>query len=295
MTLIGRIRVGFGLAAVIVATSLVALFQPIVLKTGMVSDRIIPRLWHRFALRVFGIRLRTTGAIAEGRPLLLVSNHISWTDIVILGASADVNFIAKADMIKWPVIGWLCTLQRTLFVDRSRPRQSGEQANEIGTRIAAGDPMVLFAEGTTSDGNLLMPFKSTLFGAATMALAAAPEKKVFIQPVAVAYTRLQGMPMGRQHRGHSAWIGDQDLVPHVVSLLREGAMDAELRFGEPIVFDAASNRKQVARLIETRVRDMMIAALRDPLPRKDEPKEGGEEREEGSTVADGGKELRAFS
>jgi 1-acyl-sn-glycerol-3-phosphate acyltransferase len=76
------------------------------------------------------------------------------------------------------------------------------------------------------------------------------------------------MPMGRQHRRHSAWIGDQDLVPHVVSLLREGAMDAELCFGEPIVFDAESNRKQVARLIEGRVRDMMASALRDPLPAK---------------------------
>jgi len=266
MTLIERIRVGLGLTAIVVATSLVALFQPIVLKTGLFSDRVIPRLWHRFALRVFGIRLRTVGAMTEGRPLLLVSNHISWTDIVVLGASADVNFIAKADMIKWPVIGWLCTLQRTLFVDRSRPRQSGEQANEIGSRIASGDPMVLFAEGTTSDGNLLLPFKSTLFGAATMALAAAPEKKVLIQPVAIAYTRLQGMPMGRQHRRHSAWIGDQDLVPHVVSLLREGAVDAELCFGEPIVFDAESNRKQVARMIEGRIRDMMASALRDPLP-----------------------------
>jgi 1-acyl-sn-glycerol-3-phosphate acyltransferase len=268
MTLIERIRVGFGLVAVVVATSLVALFQPIVLRTGLFPGRVIPRLWHRFALRVFGIRLRTTGRMAEGRPLLLVSNHISWTDIVILGASADLHFIAKADMIKWPVIGWLCTLQRTLFVDRSRPRQSGEQANEIGSRIAAGDPMVLFAEGTTSDGNLLLPFKSTLFGAASMAVAATPGKKVFIQPVAVAYTRLQGMPMGRQHRRHSAWIGDQDLIPHVVSLLREGAMDAELCFGEPIVFDTGSNRKQVARLIETQVRDMMASALRDPLPAK---------------------------
>jgi len=266
--MIERIRIGFGLACIIVATGLVALTQPFVLKTKLFSDRPIPRLWHRFALRVFGIRVRQIGTMAEGRPLLLASNHVSWTDIMVLGASADVHFIAKADMIKWPIIGWLCTLQRTVFVDRSRPRQSGEQANEIGSRIAAGDPMVLFAEGTTSDGNLLLPFKSTLFGAASMALAAAPEGKVFIQPVAIAYTRLQGLPMGRQHRRHSAWIGDQDLVPHVVSLLREGAMDAEISFGEPIEFDVASNRKHVARLIESRVRDMMTSALRDPLPAK---------------------------
>lgn len=266
--MITRFRVGVGLVLIVLATTLVAIFQPVALRTGLFSDKLVPRLWHKFALKVFGIRVRVTGKIAAGRPLLLASNHTSWIDIVVLGASADVHFIAKADMSRWPVMGWLSTLQRTVFVERERPRQSDRQASEIGMRLVAGDPMVLFAEGTTSDGNQLLPFKSTLFGAASMALAATPGKTVLIQPVAIAYTRLQGMPMGRRYRVHSAWIGDQDLFPHLVAILKEGAMDVEIRFGEPVEFDAASNRKQVARLIEGRVRDMLTSALRDPLPAK---------------------------
>jgi 1-acyl-sn-glycerol-3-phosphate acyltransferase len=264
--MIGWLRVGFGFVAIALATVPVALFQPIVLRTGVIDDSIIPRLWHRAVARILGIRLHVTGAMAVRRPLLIAANHISWTDIIVLGAVADVCFIAKADMSRWPVMGWLCTMQRTVFVERRRRGESGRQASEIGARIAAGDAMVLFAEGTTSDGNLLMPFNSTLFEAAKLAVKAAPDGEVFIQPVAVAYTRLQGIPMGRRRRGHVAWIGDQDLLPHAVGVLREGAVDAEVRFGEPLRFDAATDRKEAARLVEARVRSMLSSALRDPLP-----------------------------
>jgi 1-acyl-sn-glycerol-3-phosphate acyltransferase len=272
--MIGWLRVVIGLFLIVLATLLVAIFQPIALKTGLWHEKYIPRWWHRFAARVLGIRLHRTGEMASARPLLLAANHVSWVDIIALGAVADIYFVAKADMIDWPIMGWLCTLQRTVFVERERRGRSGEQANEIGRRLVAGDPMVLFAEGTTSDGNLLKPFNSTLFGAAKMALEAAPQGKVFIQPVAIAYTRLHGMPLGRDKRGHVAWIGDQDLLPHVVTLLRGGALDAEIRFGEPVEFNAASKRKETARRVEEEVRAMFVSAIRDPLPSK-LPRAGG--------------------
>jgi 1-acyl-sn-glycerol-3-phosphate acyltransferase len=272
--MIGWLRVVIGLFLIVVATLLVAIFQPIALKTGLWHEKYIPRWWHRFAAKVLGIRIRRTGRMAEMRPLLLAANHVSWVDIIALGAVADVYFVAKADMANWPAIGWLCKMQRTVFVERERRGRSGEQADEIGARIAAGDPMVLFAEGTTSDGNLLKPFNSTLFGAAKMALAEAPEGKVFIQPVAIAYTRLHGMPLGRDKRGHVAWIGDQDLLPHLVALLRGGALDAEIRFGEPVEFNSASKRKEAARRIEEDVREMFVSAIRDPLPSRPRRKPG---------------------
>jgi 1-acyl-sn-glycerol-3-phosphate acyltransferase len=125
---------------------------------------------------------------------------------------------------------------------------------------------VLFAEGTTGDGNMILPFKSTLFGAAAMAISGGAAEEVFVQPVAIAYTRLHGVPLGRQHRHRAAWIGDQDLVPHVKELLAQGAMDVEVHFGEPIAFSAASNRKQTARLMEEQVNVMLQAVLREPRP-----------------------------
>jgi 1-acyl-sn-glycerol-3-phosphate acyltransferase len=89
---------------------------------------------------------------------------------------------------------------------------------------------------------------------------------MWIQPVAIVYTRLHGVPMGRRHRGLVAWIGDQDLVSHLGALLREGAIDVEVHFGEPVLFTKTSSRKEVARLVEARVRDMLQAALASPAP-----------------------------
>ena len=84
-----------------------------------------------------------------------------------------------------------------------------------------------------------------------------------VQPVAIVYTRLHGMPMGRRHRARASWIGDQSLVPHLAGLLREGGIDVELHFGEPVAFGLDADRKQVAREVENRVKAMVTAALRN--------------------------------
>src|SRR5690606_12850271 len=141
-----------------VATPPLALWQTAALRTGLMDPRRAPRLWHRLVLRLVGMRVHVHGAPASARPLLIASNHVSWTDIMALGATTDVHFIAKAEVAGWPVFGRLAKLQRTLFVDRARPRKAGEQAGAIAERLANGEPMVLFAEGTTSDGNGVLPF-----------------------------------------------------------------------------------------------------------------------------------------
>jgi 1-acyl-sn-glycerol-3-phosphate acyltransferase len=264
--MIGKIRTGLALAFVAASTLVLALSQVVVLKTGLGNPHALPRLWHKSVLKALGFHVRTVGVLSSNRPLLLAANHVSWTDIGVLGSLADVSFIAKSEMAGWPLMGWLSTLQRTVFVERERRHRSGDQASEIALRLKAGDAMVLFAEGTTGDGNLLLPFKSTLFGAATLAIgkgATAHEgvQEVAIQPVAIAYVRRHGIPLGRAGRMALSWIGDQDLVPHVAGLLKLGAVDVEVRFGEPVMFSAGSNRKEATRLVEARVKAMMQAAL----------------------------------
>jgi 1-acyl-sn-glycerol-3-phosphate acyltransferase len=263
--MVGWLRLAFALALAALVTPALLLWQMFAMRCGW-NEKPAPRFWHGFVLKLLGIRVHVHGDLARERPLLIAANHISWTDIMVLGSIADVHFIAKAEMAGWPLIGLLAKYQRTVFVDRERRRKSGEQASEIGTRIARGDPMVLFAEGTTGDGNRVMPFKSTLFGAAKMALSNGGGERVVIQPVAIAYTRLHGLPMGRQHRVHAAWIGDSDLVPHIGALLKEGAMDVEVHFGAPIEFTSDSRRKVVAAAAENEVRRMLSAALSDPRP-----------------------------
>lgn len=262
--MIGWIRTLLALAMVAAATLPLLVLQFLSLKTGLWSDRIIPSLFHSLVIRALGFRVHVHGEMAGNRPLLIASNHISWTDIMVLGSVAQVHYIAKSETKSWPVVGLLARLQRSVFVERERRGQSGQQADEIASRLAAGDPMVLFAEGSTGDGNHLLPFKSTLFGAAARAVADEQIERVFIQPVAIAYTRLHGLPMGRHHRTHAAWIGDDDLATHILALLREGGVDVEIHFGAPIEFDRSSSRKAVTARVEAQVRAMFNAALAAP-------------------------------
>src|SRR5690606_16465246 len=183
-------------------------------------------------------------------------------DIMVLGTLAEVHFIAKAEVARWPVMGPLAKLQRTVFVARDARRRAGEQAGTVAARLGDGAPLVLFAEGTTSDGAVVLPFKSSLFAAADLALKAGGGGSVAIQPVAIAYTRLHGMALTRRHRRHAAWIGDQALLPHLAALLREGGLDVEVHFGAPLDFRPGASRKQAAREAEAQVRAMLTQALR---------------------------------
>ena len=261
--MIGMIRGALALFLIALTGLVLAPIQYVAVRTGLFSPAIIPRLWHALVVWALGFRVTVHGSVSEQRPLLLASNHVSWSDIIILSSLTEVCFIAKSQLSGWPIFGTLARLQRTIFVERERKRKSGEQASELATRLAAGDVMVLFAEGSTSDGNLIMPFKSTLFGAAEMAVRGGLAETVHIQPVAITYMRVHGMPMSRQHRTLAAWIGDSDLVPHFGAMLRDGAIDVDIHFGEPMAFDAGSDRKAVTRQMEDRVRKMVATALRD--------------------------------
>jgi 1-acyl-sn-glycerol-3-phosphate acyltransferase len=231
------------------------------LKMGWGARTTTPILFHRIVTRLLGFRIHVHGEMAKDRPLLLTANHTSWTDIVILGSLREMAFIAKAEVANWPLFGVLAKLQRTVFVEREKRGKTHHQASEIATRLAAGDAMVLFAEGTTSDGNRVLPFKTSLFGAAQVAIRDTNVKTVTVQPVAIAYTRVHGMPMGRVHRPLVAWPGDVALGPSLIGLLKDGAIDVDVWFGEPVVIDGKSDRKALARTMEERVRAMIRTSL----------------------------------
>lgn len=264
--MIGRIRLVVALGSVAASTLALVPLQLVAMKTKLWSEWRVLRLWHGVNVRALGFRVHQKGELTARRPLVVAANHVSWTDISVIGSRCDVSFIAKADMAAWPVMGWLARLQRTIFIERDRWRTSGKQAGEIAQRLADGEAVVLFAEGTTGDGNVVLPFKSTLFGAATKAISEGAVDKVYIQPLTIAYTRVHGLPMGRQHRPLAAWIGDMDLAPHAAALLKEGAVDVELHFGEPIEFSVGDDRKVATRRAEAEVRAMLETALARPEP-----------------------------
>jgi lyso-ornithine lipid O-acyltransferase len=235
--------------------------QYLAMRVERLFHKSLPRLWHRIIAKLVGFKIEVTGKLAKDRPLLIVSNHSSWADIVVLSSLAEVSFIAKAEVRNMPLFGWFAVLQRSIFVDRTKRSNSRQQADSIATRLTKGDAMVLFAEGTTSDGNRILPFKSTLFGAAQLALAEAHVDKVLVQPVSIAYTKVHGLPMGRYMRPTVSWPGTQGVLPSLSRYVREGAFDIEVRIGTPVEFTLQSNRKAVAAQMEAEVRAMMQTSL----------------------------------
>ena len=263
--MIAAVRTIFVVLAFVMLTLALLPVQVVALGLGHSVMRRLPRWWHRLMCRIVGLRVRTHGRLSGERPLLLVSNHVSWKDILVLGSVADVVFIAKSEVRSWPVLGWLARLQRSVFVERAERRKTGAQISEVSERLVAGEVVVLFAEGTTSDGNRVMPFNSSLFGAASAALAHAPGGTVHIQPVSIAYVGIHGMPMGRYHRSVAGWPGDVALGPHLLRVIMGGALDVDVIFADTIPFDAPTDRKKTARLVEAQVRDGLNAALRGKL------------------------------
>ena len=256
--LIARLRAGAITFAFIVVTLLAMPWQALLLRTSPVRARRFPQAYHRFVARLFGLRLRVIGQPVTGEGVLLLANHTSWLDIVLFSAVTPLSFVAKAEIARWPFFGTLARLQRTVFVARERRARTGAIAEEIGARLVAGDCLVLFPEGTSHDGNLVLPFKSALLGAAEAIRA--DGRHVTVQPVSTAYTGIHGIPMGRENRPLYAWYGDMELVPHLWEALKAGPLDVVVEFHPPLSLDAM-DRKALAGRAETLVRGGQIRAL----------------------------------
>jgi 1-acyl-sn-glycerol-3-phosphate acyltransferase len=247
---------------------------PLMIATQWVLGACRSRLWgpcsvayYRMLARALRIRIAVNGAQITGRPVLIVSNHVSWVDIVVLAAIAPMVFVAKREVASWPLIGAAAKVQKVVFVDRLRRQQTGATVKDIAQRLADGHPVVLFAEGTSGDGNRVLPFRSALIGAVEAACGEAGIDEMLLQPMSICYTAQHGLPMTRTDQPLVAWYGDLDFFPHFTSFIRRGAVDAAVSFGAPVTCTAATDRKALARELETAVRRMTADALhRRPAP-----------------------------
>ncbi len=230
--------------------------QALMVALGGSTTGVIPKAYHRWACRILGINIVVRGTPSAVHPTLFVSNHSSYFDIQILGSLITCSFIAKADMMGWPLFGRLAKLQRSVFIDR-KPVNVGDHTTEVARRLGAGDSLVLFAEGTTSDGNRLLPFKSALFSVAEQA---PDEQNLTIQPVSIIATQLDGMPLGRAMRPIYAWYGDMPLMPHVWAAMKAGKLTVEVEFHQ--AFKAGEmTRKQICARCEAAVEQGVVRAI----------------------------------
>jgi 1-acyl-sn-glycerol-3-phosphate acyltransferase len=215
--------------------------------------------WAIFA-RLLGLTVRVIGkpAIGGNRSVVFVSNHSSWLDVPVLGGQLDGCFIAKSEVSRWPLVSTIARLGRTVFVSRRRGATLSERDSMRG-RLAAGDSLILFPEGTTSDGSRVMPFRSSFFAIAE------GERPPLIQPVSVVYDRLAGLPTGRASRPLFAWYGDMDIASHYWRLAQHSGLRVTVLLHAPLDPAQFPNRKALSRAVWGAVADG-AATLRQNRP-----------------------------
>ncbi len=251
-----RLAAWFGWTLALLPAHLVAL---------AVSPRaaaLLPVFYHRGACRILGIALDVQGARARARPVLFVCNHTSYLDIVVLGALIPGSFIAKTEVAGWPVFGLLAKLQRSVFVARRRHGAARER-DAVAVRLDAGDNLILFPEGTSNDGNRVLPFKSALFAVAARRPRGRP---LVVQPVSLAYSHLDGLPLGRHQRPLVAWYGDMEMGGHLWRLIGLGRLRARVVFHEPVTIEAFASRKALAAHCHAAVAAGVAEAMRTAGP-----------------------------
>jgi 1-acyl-sn-glycerol-3-phosphate acyltransferase len=248
---------------IFVVTTLICIpLQSLALKLDSRLRQRIPLFYHRFFCALMGARVKIIGTPAAGG-VLLSANHAGWLDIPILSAITPVSFVAKQEVGAWRFFGTLARLQRTIFVRRVRTKAKDDR-DSIHKRLTEGEAVVIFPEGTSSDGNRVLPFKSSLFSVAELPLGEDKEHHAIyapVQPVSVAYVGLHGLPMGRENRPFFAWYGDMELVPHLWQAWEMGPIDVVVEFHKPVTIGEAGGRKQLAAAAEAAVRDGVVRAL----------------------------------
>ncbi len=259
-----RLRAIAILVAFLVVTFGSIPWQYLSLRFRWTHRKSFPTRFHRVLAKLFGLRITVIGTPVQDRGVLMVANHTGYFDILIMSATARVSFVAKSEVKSWPLFGLLAQLQESVFVERDRRSQAGASRDELRERLRAGDALVLFPEGTSTDGNRVIPFKSALMGAAEAAIAvdgSGQAHTVPVQPVSISYIGMHGMPMGRENRPLYAWYGDMELLPHLWEAIVAGPMDVVVEFHEPITADRVGGRKKLAALAEETVRRGQIRAL----------------------------------
>ncbi|MDP6474962.1 MAG: lysophospholipid acyltransferase family protein [Alphaproteobacteria bacterium] len=216
--------------------------QIFLVRFNMPLSKRLPMIWHRGVCRILAFRVEQHGEISRTRPTMFVCNHTSYLDISILGAVLPASFVAKAEVRGWPLFGLLARLQRTVFVER-RASRTAEHRDEMVRRLEKGDNLILFPEGTSNDGNRVLPFKSAFFGAAEKTINGEP---LTVQPVSISYIRLDGIPVGRGYRPYFAWYGDMEMAGHLWNVFGLGQTTVAVEFHQPVSIADFASRKEMS-------------------------------------------------
>ena len=221
-------------------------------------EKWLPVLFHKLLLWQLSIKVEIVGEIYQSKKSnLFISNHLSYLDIPILGSKFPVRFVAKSEVESWTFFGFLAKKGRSIFIKRNK-LDSFNQKNKLLDILSSGEKVFLFPEGTTSDGNRVLEFKSSAF-------ASVENQNFTIQPIVVFYSDFNGIPINRWLRPMIAWYGDMDLKPHLFKLVGLKSIKAELIYLEPVNTQNFENRKDLSNHLENKIRKAYSSALSKKL------------------------------
>lgn len=262
----GRFRASRRLVSILAWTFIAIPIQALLLVLPGRANVAFGQVYFRVLCWLIGLKVRVVGEATRQAPVLFVSNHSSWLDVLALGTTLDACFVAKSEVGQWPLIRTVARLGRTLFVSRTRTATKGE-AGVIRERMGQGDSVILFPEGTTSDGGRVLPFRSAFLSVADHARQ--------VQPVSVVFDRLGGLPACRRDRPLFAWYGDTDIFTHFWRLARHPGGRATIVLHDPVDPADYPDRKAlaaacsevIARACATMRQNRPVVPLRASLPR----------------------------
>ena len=209
-------------------------------------------IFFKGLVRIFGIKIKVSGIIDQ-KKILYVSNHISYLDIFILGSIIKGIFVAKSEIKTWPIINKIAALGRTIFINRSKILSIKDQVNLLSNHFNTNQNIILFPEGTSSDGSKVLPFKSSLFS--LVELEQLREYK--IQPISIFYSKIDGMPVEKKFRPFFAWFGDMDLISHAWKFLGLGLSEVDINFHKPIKFCDFKDRKEASKFCQNLISEQL--------------------------------------
>ena len=202
---------------------------------------IIPAFYHKICCKILGIKIKKTGKISDSEPTFFVSNHASYLDIIILSSLFKSSFLAKKEISSWPLFGILAKLQNTVFIDR-KIGSIKEQENLIINHLKNKNNLVIFPEGTSSNGNQVLPFKSPLFNI----FQNKDNPKIYIQTITIIYKKVNGITLNRVGRRDITWHSNMELLPNMINFLKKMSIEVEIIFNEKFIPKTSLDRKKLA-------------------------------------------------
>ena len=210
-----------------------------------------PMLFLRYTARVSGARVRTHGTPLR-RDVFFIGNHLSWIDILALAGASGTAFVAKQELSEVPVIGWLCSLNRTVFVKRENRLGVAEQINALREALEDNWSVTVFPEGTVTDGQSLLPFKSSM-----LSVLEPPPPGVLVQPFVLDYG---------SNAEEIAWTGEETGLHNAMRILsRKGTFPLEIHYLEPFSPEDFRGRKAIAAKAREEIEERLVAILGKPL------------------------------